>query len=225
MKNIIAFLDELKANNNKDWFDTNRKRYLELKEQFINFTEKLIEGISAFDPSVAGQKPKDCIFRINRDVRFSNDKSPYKTHFGAYITSSGRNSGLAGYYFHVEAHDTNYIGGHILAAGAHMLEPKELLSIRTEIMDDPDGFIACLKKAKGFAMDDSDKLKRMPKGFPEDFKYAEYLKQKNYSLMQYLTDEQINSPNLLELALGQFATATPLNTYLNRAIDYARKEM
>ena len=93
MRETVAFLKELAANNNKQWFDANRARYRVLRTRFEELTAELIDGIGTFDAEVRGLKPKDCIFRINRDTRFSNDKSPYKTHFSAFIAPRGKKSG------------------------------------------------------------------------------------------------------------------------------------
>ena len=101
MKRVIEFLQNLVANNNKVWFDAHKDEYLLAKKVFEDFTEQLIAKVEAFDPSVKGLKVKDCTYRIYRDVRFSKDKSPYKTHMGCYICRGGKKSGYSGYYFHV----------------------------------------------------------------------------------------------------------------------------
>ena len=110
MRETVAFLKELAANNNKQWFDDNRARYRVLRNGFDEFSAEVIDGFGTFDAEVRGLTPKDCIFRINRDTRFSNDKSPYKTHFSTYICHHGKKSGYAGYYFHVEPEGDGMIG-------------------------------------------------------------------------------------------------------------------
>lgn len=225
MKNSIDFLSLLKENNNRDWFTANKDLYKEAEKEFAAFTEKLIEGISQFDPSVKRLTAKDCTFRIYRDVRFSPNKEPYKTHMAAYICPNGKKSGLAGYYFHVEAPGSEYIGGHLLATGIHMPEPKVLQSIREEILDHGDAFEKAIKKAKGFEVDESLKLKKVPKDFPQDYKYAEYLKLKSFTLGKIVSDEFIQSENLLENCIAEYKKGLDFNNILNRAANFAFDEI
>ena len=134
MKSVIDFLVGLRSDNSKEWFDAHKAEYKAAKAEFEDFTAQLIDGIAGFDPSVRGLAVKDCTYRIYRDIRFSNDKTPYKTHMGAYICRGGKKSGNAGYYFHVEpAGDGGMIGGHLLTAGLYMPEPEVLRSVREDI--------------------------------------------------------------------------------------------
>src|SRR5688572_19454459 len=107
---IIPFLTELKKNNNKDWFTTNKKQFEKAKAELTGWVQDLIENMNSFEPGLAGQQAKDCLFRIYRDVRFSNDKSPYKTNMGAWINAGGKKSNLAGYYLHLEPGDSFVAG-------------------------------------------------------------------------------------------------------------------
>ncbi|MDD2611849.1 MAG: DUF2461 domain-containing protein, partial [Bacteroidales bacterium] len=102
MKTILSFLNQISDNNNKSWFDAHKSEYVAANETFNSFIEKLIVGIASFDPSIKGITVKDCTYRFYRDIRFSTNKMPYKTHFGAYICPYGKKSGYAGYYFHIE---------------------------------------------------------------------------------------------------------------------------
>ena len=102
MKIVLDFINQLSLNNNKEWFDKNKSFYQEAKHCFETFTQQLIANIETFDPTIRGLQVKDCTYRIYRDLRFSKDKTPYKTHFGAYICPNGKKSGLGGYYFHLE---------------------------------------------------------------------------------------------------------------------------
>ena len=102
MKAALDFIKELTENNNRDWFNAHKNRYQEALEIFRGFAGELLSGISRFDPSVGNLEPKDTIFRIYKDVRFSKDKLPYKTHFGCWMAKGGRKSNDAGYYFHLE---------------------------------------------------------------------------------------------------------------------------
>lgn len=225
MKNIIDFLTQLKENNNRDWFTANKDLYKQVEKEFNVFVEKLIEGLSQFDPAVKRLTAKDCTFRIYRDVRFSPNKEPYKTHMAAYICPNGKKSGLAGYYFHVEAPGSQFIGGHLLATGIHMPEPKVLQSIREEILDHGDTFEKAIKKAKGFEIDESLKLKKVPKDFPQDYKYGEYLKLKSFTLGKVVSDEFLFSENLLENCLVEYKKSLDFNNILNRAANFAFDEI
>lgn len=215
MLEIIDFLKELKENNNRDWFFANKERYVLLQDKFNAFTQQLIDGIALFDDSIKGIAVKDCIYRIYRDVRFSPNKEPYKYHMGAYICSGGKKSGLAGYYFHLEPNNS------LLAVGLHCPEPKVVKSVRDEILDNGKEFLATIHKAKGFSLDESSKLQRIPKGFPAESEFGEYLKLKEFDLIIPLTvDDQ-----LLENTLKQFKSAKAFNDILNRAVKYAQEEM
>ncbi len=221
MKRVINFLDNLNANNNKCWFDAHKKEFLEAQSVFNDFIDKLIKGISAFDPQVKNLLIKDCTYRIYRDVRFSNDKTPYKSHMGAFISPHGKNSGYSGYYFHIEASGANYIGGHILSTGIYRPAPKVLNSIREEIMLNGDKFLEAISAAKGFKMDSGDALKRVPSGFPATSQFANYLKLKNYFLVQYVDDSFILSDKLLENTIREYKKTLVFNNLLNLSVDYA----
>lgn len=224
VKETLKFLNELSENNHKSWFDANRRRYEDVKEGFMEFTDKLIVGVAQFDARCEGLTRRDCTYRINRDIRFSNDKRPYKTHLGAYICPQGKKSGYAGYYFHLECLNRDYLSNNLLAVGAYCPDPRELDSIRTEIYDNPDLFLDNISAATGFALEE-DKLKRVPKGYPVDFRLAEYLKQKSYCLMKPLDDSILFSDNLENYVLGEFEKGYGFCEMLNRAIQFAHEEM
>ncbi len=133
-KNLLHFLSDLKKNNHKEWFHENKPRYQLVKKEFEQFIAHVIADISQFDASVKNLEPKHCIFRINRDIRFSNDKSPYKSNFGGFIVPGGRNAGHAGYYIHIEPENC------FLAGGIYMPPPDRLKAVRTEIYENTDSF-------------------------------------------------------------------------------------
>ncbi|HEX8517433.1 MAG TPA: DUF2461 domain-containing protein, partial [Bacteroidia bacterium] len=133
-RSTLEFLAKLKKNNTKDWFDKNRKEYDSAKENYKEFLAELILNISKFDPAVKSLEPKDCMFRINRDIRFSNDKTPYKTNIGASIAPGGKKSDSAGYYIHIQP------GASFLAGGVWHPEPPQLNAIRQEIDYNMDEF-------------------------------------------------------------------------------------
>ena len=152
MEDIIRFLEQLRRHNNREWFEANKLWYRDVKARFDGLVARLIDAIAAFDPSVAGLAVKDCTYRIYRDTRFSPNKEPYKTHFGAYFCSRGKKSGYAGYYFHVEPQGDGLIGGHLLSAGLYMPEPNVLKSVRDEIFDNGERFAAAVRGASGFSL-------------------------------------------------------------------------
>mgnify|MGYP003292964418 FL=1 len=226
MRETIAFLKELAANNNKSWFDANRARYRVLRTRFEDFTAELIDGIGTFDAEVRGLTPKDCIFRINRDTRFSNDKSPYKTHFSTYICPHGKKSGYAGYYFHIEPEgDGGMIGHSLLASGAVCIPPIVLKSIREEILDNGDQMLASIAAAKGFEIDRTYSLKRTPTGFPTGTPYDDLLKLKDVCLGRTMSEEELYCTDLLPKAIEAFRSTQPFIAQVNRAIQYAFEEM
>ena len=216
----IKFLKDLKKNNNKPWFDANRKRYEEAKADFANFIQKVIDVHSKKDKSISALKSKDCLFRINRDVRFSKDKSPYKTNFGASINKGGRKAfNSAGYYFHLEPGQL-FIGG-----GVYQPMPPELNKVRQEIdycFDEFKKIISTKKfKAVYVGLDKSREfsLTRIPKGYEEDNPASDFLKLKSFIAFTTVTDKDATSKNLLKKTVDAFETLQPLINFLNRAIE------
>lgn len=216
MKNVESFLAELRVNNNREWFEANKARYKVIQEEFNNFVEKLIDEISAFDPSISGVTVKDSTYRIYRDVRFSPNKEPYKTHIGAYVCKGGKKSGYAGYYFHVEP------VGCILAVGLHCPEPKVLRSVRDEIFANGADFQKSIDLADGFAIDRSSSLKKVPRDYPADFQQADYLKLKEFDIVKSFNPAD---KNLLKHVSEEFKRAKSFNDILNRAVEFAFQEM
>ena len=135
---IPGFLGELRKNNNREWFQANRKWYEQCRSEFEFFVTLLINEIGKFDRSIGALKASDCLFRIYRDIRFSPDKTPYKTNFGAYIAKGGRKSEFAGYYFHIEP------GNCMLAGGIYMPSKEILKAIREEIYHNTEDFLAII---------------------------------------------------------------------------------
>ena len=169
MKAVVEFLRQLHAHNERAWFEAHRAEWLQLQERVRSFAERLIEGIASFDPSVEGLTAKDCTYRIYRDVRFSRDKSPYKTWQGIYVAPHGKKAGYAGYYFHLEgAAEEGLVGSHMLFSGLHMPHPTVLRSVREEIQDNGAEFVGNIRRAEGFALDESQRLRRTPAGFPTE---------------------------------------------------------
>lgn len=214
-KNILEFLSALNKNNNADWFHANKKYYLDVKHEFEAFTSSLIGKLGEIDSGIKNLTPKDCMFRINRDIRFSNDKRPYKTNFGAYIVRNGKKSGNAGYYVHIEPGES-FLGG-----GMYCPEPKNLKAIRSEIYEESDTFKRIIKHpdfVSHFGEIWGEKLKLAPKGFDKDFADIELLKYKSYVAMKSVSDDFFLSKNALNEILHVFKAMKPFGDFLNHAV-------
>ncbi|MFZ4399839.1 MAG: DUF2461 domain-containing protein [Bacteroidales bacterium] len=214
---VYQFLEELSVNNNRDWFMSNKKAYEKAKSSVEVFIKEVITGIQSFDNTVVGITSKDCMFRINRDVRFSKDKSPYKTNIGGFIAKGGRNAMNAGYYLHIEP------GKSFLGGGIYMPPADKLKMIRNEIYFNAPSFkkiIATTDFKKYFnEIWDDDKLKNPPKDFPKDFEDIDLLKFKNYTILHSLKDEQLTQPDFYQYVISVFKAMFPLNSFLNVAIN------
>lgn len=219
MREIIDFLSDLSANNDRNWFEANRPRYTQVKQQMDTLAEELIEAIAAFDPSINGLRAKDCTYRIYRDTRFSKDKSPYKTWWGVYVCPRGKKSGFSGYYMHVEPDQNCYM----LCTGAYCPTPGEIKSVREEIMTEGDAFVEAINSAKGFEVDWSSALKRMPQGWSAEDAHSEYYRLRNYILVKMVDKEYFLQPNAIEQIAKDMQCTRTFNDTLNRAIEYARE--
>lgn len=227
MERVLSFLRELEQNNNKEWFDGHRKQYVKAKDVFNSFVGKLIEGIAAFDSSVKGLGVNDCTYRIFRDMRFSKDKLPYKTHFGAFVARGGKKSGYSGYYFHIgTGSGDTYPCNHLLASGNYFTEPRVLKILREDIELGGGDFDDIIRNQvdKRMILDSEPALKKVPAGFPSDSPYAEYLKLKNFCLSCGFDDELLLSPDMPETVLEIFRSTKPFIDYVNRAIEFSREE-
>lgn len=225
MEQVLDFLYEVSQNNNKPWFDAHKSLYLSARDTFNDFAVKLIDGIAAFDPTVKGLGIKQCTYRFYRDLRFSKDKSPYKTHFGVFVAPGGKCSGHSGYYFHIEPPGQNYLNGHLICCGAYQPLPKQLKSIREEFMLNGDEMLSSIKEAKDFSLEWDNALKTVPKGFPQDSPFSEYFKLKNALLSRRFDNDFLFSKNLLKESISLFKETYHFNTLINRAINYANEEM
>jgi uncharacterized protein (TIGR02453 family) len=216
---MIPFLKKLAKNNNKAWFDANRPSYVEAKTTFENFVASLISAYGKHDPSIAHLTAKECMFRINRDVRFSKDKSPYKTNLGASISSGGKKSPFAGYYVHIEP-GVSFAGG-----GMWMPMPEQLAKVRQEIDYNFDEFLSLIKSPtfkkqyQQLYTGDDVSLSRVPKGYDAENPAAEYLKLKSFIAMRPITDEEIASGDLEKICVNAFKALKPLVEFINRGIE------
>ena len=215
---ILQFLNELKVNNNREWFAENKQRYDSLKSEFEQMCKELILEISKFDEDIKHVEVKDCVFRIYRDTRFSHDKTPYKTHFGAYIASAGgRKSPRGGYYIHLDP------AGCFVGLGVWGPEPNILKALRQSVFDNIDELNE-IRQSPGFSkyfdkFFDEDKLKTVPQGFPKDFQEAELLKLKHYLVDYKFDDAFLQSDDFVQKVAEVLKAGYPLNRFLNYTVD------
>ena len=216
----FKFLKDLKKNNNKPWFDKNRKEYETAKADFISFIQAVIDKHVKTNDSIKNLLAKDCLFRINRDVRFAKDKSPYKTNMGASINKGGRKAeNSAGYYFHLEP------GGVFTGGGIWMPMPDELKKVRQEIDYNFTDFkkIIAAKKFKTvygeLSSNPEYKLSRVPKGYDPENPAAEFLKLKSYIAMIKISDADLTSKDLVKKTVAAFQALQPLIEFLNKSME------
>ena len=223
MKEIIDFLRDLSCNNNKVWFTANKKRYQEIQARWYVFCGELIQAVGQYDQDIARLTIKDCTYRIYRDTRFSADKSPYKTHFGVFLSKGGKKSMHAGYYFHVgTGSGEDYPHCHMIASGNYCYEPRVVKMLREDISFGWEEFKQDVLDvaAPSFRVDMDGALKRVPKEYPADAPYADFMRLKSFSLVTYLDDDFILQPNLVSRVAELFKTVKPFNDFINRAVDY-----
>jgi len=219
IRDLTQYLAELSENNNRAWFVMNKPRYDILRAEFLELVIKLIADISKFDPAVAGCNPKKALFRINRDMRFSHDKSPYKTHFSAAITASGlkkpSQGGGPAYYFHVDATGTLLIAG-----GEYLPPPDRLRAVRRQIIADAAGFSKVLKNKtikEGYGgLQEEGKLSRPPKGFDADSPHLEYIKLKSFIVWKESSLKKKIPTDLSKDLLAGFKDSYPLIKWLRQ---------
>ncbi|QGY44464.1 TIGR02453 family protein [Maribellus comscasis] len=216
MKKILNYLEDLSRNNNREWFNENRGSYEESRDKMLFMTEVLINEIRKFDPEIPMLSPKDCMFRIFRDVRFSNDKRPYKTNFGSFISKGGRKGDWPGYYFHIEPKGS-FVGG-----GVYMPQAEPLRAIRNYVAENAQEFLDIIedKEFKKIYPEMYDhKLKTAPKGFPKDHKYIGLLKYKSYVFSTNFDTKLLLSDSFVDYIVQSFRVLYPFNDFLNRAVD------
>jgi uncharacterized protein (TIGR02453 family) len=200
-KSTLDFLKKLKKNNNREWFAKNKSLYENAKNDFEVFVFELINDTAEFDDNISGLEPKDCTFRIYKDVRFSKDKTPYKTALGASINKGGRKSEYPGYYFHLSP------GGCFLAGGNYNPMPDKLRAIRNKIFENTKAFEKIVKNkdfVKLFKSVRGGKLKTTPKGFPKEHPSSEYLKFKSFIVYHEVKDEKVLSKNMIDYSVRVF---------------------
>lgn len=215
----IRFLKNLKTNNSKPWFNEHRNEYEAARSDFGAFIQSVIDQYGKTDPSIASLSAKECMFRINRDIRFSKDKTPYKKNFAASINQGGKKSIFGGYYFNLEP-GNSFAGG-----GIWMPMPAETQKIRQEIDYCWDEFKKITGSKKfittygGLEKEAAISLTHIPRGYAKDNPAGAYLKLKSWIATRPISDKELTSEKLLQLTVDAFKTIQPLLVFLNRAIE------
>jgi len=216
----LNFLKQLAKNNNKLWLDENRNNYLTAKNDFENFVSSLIKKVSLFDEDIKELQAKDCTFRLNRDIRFSKDKTPYKINMGASINRGGKKSLYAGYYFHLEPGNKSFAAG-----GLWMPMAPELKKVRQEIDYNLDEFVGILNNKKfinhytALEITDDVKLINLPRGYEKTNPAADYLKLKSFIATKPVSDAELTNPSLTNNTSKAFEALMPFIKFLNKALE------
>lgn len=217
METTFKFLKQLAKNNSKEWFDANRKTYESSKAEFEAIVKSVIDKSTSFDKGLAGLEARKCLFRINRDIRFSKDKAPYKLNMGASMNPGGKKEMGAGYYIHIEP------GKCFLAGGCYMPPPEVLAKIRQEIDYNTADFKKILN-AKDFKtyfkeLSQDDKLKTAPKGYAKDHAELGLLQHKHFIVVHNLKDSDVTDKNFPTYAAKVFKAMLPMNQFLRACME------
>jgi uncharacterized protein (TIGR02453 family) len=215
----LKFLSQLKKNNNKTWFDAHRVQYEASRIDFLNFIQLVIDQLEKSDTTLTGTTSKSCMFRINRDIRFSKDKTPYKTNLSASIKRDGKKSVFAGYYFSCSP-GNSFAGG-----GLWMPEAADLKKVRQEIDYNWDEFRSIVnnknfKKIFGDLYQGDDvKLSTTPKGYEKDHPAIKYLKLKSFIAETGFADADLSKATLHKKTVAAFEALQPLLNFINRSLE------
>ena len=215
--NTLEYLKNLKRNNNKGWFEEHRPLFEEARNDFASFVEAMIINIGSFDAAIAPLQVKECVFRINRDVRFSKDKTPYKVNMAASFSAGGKKATVAGYYFHLEP-GRSFAGG-----GFYTPQPEQLVKIRQEIDYNFSDWTKIIREKafqRHFAngIEGNGSLVRPPKGYEESNPAIEYLKMKGFIVTEAFSDVDLMNENAVAKVGASFKAMKPLIDFLNTAI-------
>ncbi|QDH79226.1 DUF2461 domain-containing protein [Echinicola soli] len=217
-KDTLEFLSDLTENNNKEWMDANRDWYQETRKGFLGTVGDLLEELKKRQPGLEGLRPKDCIFRQNRDIRFSANKAPYKNNMGAYFSPGGKKSVGPGYYLHIQPREC------FLAGGIWMPAAEQLKKIRQEI-DYSGAELEKIIKAPSFksAFGDihGERLKTSPRDYSTDHPHIDLLRLKSFVVTHPLTDQEVLSDGLVETCLGYYSKMDEFHAFLAQAVDDA----
>lgn len=218
-KESIQFLDDLRNNNNRDWFQDSKKRYEIFKKDYHQLVSGFLDAMKPMDPALEMLEIKNCTFRINRDIRFSKDKSPYKSHVGIWLSSGAKGLNRAGYYVHIEK------GASFIAGGFYSPEAEDLKKIRKEIAFFYDDLEAILnepnfKKEFGdFNRNEKSMLKNPPRGYEKDHPAIDFLKLKSFETVQKFDISEVTKKDFVSKMSQKLILLKPLNEFMNRALD------
>lgn len=218
-KESLQFLDDLKVNNNRDWFQSQKKRYEIFKQDYHQLVSDFLDTMKPLDPSLELLQVKDCTFRINRDIRFSKDKSPYKAHLGVWLSAGAKGANRSGYYVHIEK------GASFIAGGFYSPDAAELKKVRKEIAffyDDLQEILAdknFKKEFKSLDVNESNSLKSMPRGYEKDHPAIEFLKLKSYTVSQKYDISEVTKKDFVSKMSQKLISLKPFNEFINRALE------
>ncbi|MFH6995721.1 DUF2461 domain-containing protein [Flavobacterium sp. FlaQc-48] len=218
-KESLQFLDDLKKNNNRDWFQDNKKRYEIFKKDYHQLVSDFLDVMKPLDPSLELLEVKNCTFRINRDIRFSKDKSPYKAHLGVWMSGGTKGLNRSGYYVHIEK------GASFIAGGFYSPEAEDLKKVRKEIAffhEDLEAIIADKNFKKEFGsldVNENNSLKNPPRGYEKDHPAIEFLKLKSFTATQKYDISEVTQKDFVAKMSKKLIALKPLNEFINRALD------
>jgi uncharacterized protein (TIGR02453 family) len=217
-KETLQFLEDLKANNNRDWFLDNKKRYEVFKKDYHQLVADFLDAMKPLDPSLEMLEVKNCTFRINRDIRFSKDKSPYKGHLGVWLSSGTKGQNRSGYYVHLEK------GASFIAGGLYCPEADDLKKVRKEIAFFHEDLEAILKEKNfkkefvDFDRNEKNKLKNPPRGYEKEHPAIELLKLKSFESSQRFDIKEAGKKDFVATMSKKLIALKPLNDFINRAL-------
>ncbi len=218
-KEALQFINDLIANNNTDWMHDNKKRYESYKKDYHNFIASVLAEMKPLDKTLESLEIKNCTFRINRDIRFSKDKSPYKNNMGIWMSQNKNRKNSPGYYIHYEK------GNCFIAGGCWCPEPNELKKIRKEIEFFHDDLEKIINE-KGFknefenlSREENNVLKNAPKGFDPEHPAIEFLKLKSFTASHKIDENLFTQPDFSEKIAQKLIKLKPMNDFLSRALE------
>jgi uncharacterized protein (TIGR02453 family) len=216
MKNSLTFLRKIKKNNNTEWMHAHKDEYLTAKKEFEFLVQEIIARVSMWDEKLPMLEPKDTMFRFNRDIRFSENKKPYKENFGSYISYDGKKGKLPGYYLHVSPTEV------FVAGGLWYPGPDELSLVRKALAEHGDVFEKILSEKKfkrSFGeLSTEHTLKRIPKGYSPDHEYAGFLKLKSFTVQKSFSIADVTTKGFGKKVDEAFRTMKPMNHFLRDLI-------
>ncbi len=218
-KEALQFIDDLKANNNTEWMHANKKRYENFKKDYHTMIASLLSEMKPLDGSLELLEIKNCTFRINRDIRFSKDKSPYKTNIGMWLSTNRNRKNSPGYYIHYEKNAS------FIAGGVWCPEVEELKKIRKEIEFFHEDLQAIVTdkifktEFEALSREENNVLKNAPKGYDPTHEAIEFLKLKSFTASQKIDDKIFLDKDFGKKLSEKLIVLKPLNDFLNRALD------